>query len=78
MSGNSVRRDLRRVVERTIEQELDGRILKIGITAGNHQCVEFIAGGREHQYFFPNSPSCSRALKNARAGLRRIVRGALP
>lgn len=55
-------------------RELGARDVKIEPTRGSHLRLKGRFAGRPFIYHFAATPSCGRADKNVRAGLRRIAR----
>lgn len=64
-------------IEQTLKQELD----RVGVPyeivrRGKHPQIVFTVGPQVMRYFFPSTASDCRAIANARAGVRRMLRQA--
>lgn len=67
----------RNQIEQALRRELDERRIPYWVDDTRpHGLIYFEVLGRKFQVFFPKTPSCSRALANCVATLRRIVRNA--
>lgn len=67
-------KEAREFIRKTLEELQVPGPWEFGITGNSHQDVKFDYHGRRIRYVFPGSHSDHRALKNARCGLRRILR----